>query len=260
MGAAPRIQGIPARQHAGASKKEHAMAEYKFTAQARSSKGRRYAADLRRADKLPAIVYGRGEKPLSIEVSAKEIPVLFLRTLGKNSLLTMSLTDEKGATKDSVVMFKDVQREPVKNKFLHVDFYHVDMAHPIKLKVPVVLDGVPKGVKEQGGLLNHPTRNLNVRCLPSDIPAEIRVDVSELGLNESLLLQNVAPPKGVTFLGDPHTVLAIVSEIEEEKAPEPAAAVPGAAAAGPEVITAKPDAAAAAAAPAAKDAKAPAKK
>ena len=234
------------------------MAEYKFTATLRKSKGRRAAADLRNAARLPAVVYGRGEKSLSVEVSAKEVPVLFLRTLGKNTLLTMSLTDDAGKTNDTIVMFKDVQREPVKGKFQHVDFYHVDMAHPLKLKVPVVLEGTAKGVKELGGLLNQPTRALGVRCLPKDIPAEIRLDVTDLGLNESLLLQNVTPPAGVTFLGDPHTVLAIVSEIEEEKAPEPAAAVAGAAAAGPEVITAKPDAAAAAA-PAGKDAKAPAK-
>lgn len=237
------------------------MAEYKFSATLRKSKGRRAAADLRNADRLPAVVYGRGEKSLSVEVSAKEVPVLFLRTLGKNALLTMSLTDDAGQTSDTVVMFKDVQREPVKGRFQHVDFYHVDMAHPIKLKVPVVLEGTAKGVKELGGLLNQPTRALGVRCLPTDIPSEIRLDVTDLGLNESLLLQNVTPPKGVTFLGDPHTVLAIVSEIEEEKAPDPvAAAVPGAAA-GPEVITAKPDAAAAApGAKDAKDAKAPAKK
>ncbi len=94
---------------------------------------------------------------------------------------------------------------------------------------------MPKGVREQGGLLNHPTRNLRVRCLPADIPAEIKVDITELGLDESLLLKDVTPPKGVTFLGDPHTVLARVSMVEEEKAAEP---VPGAAA-GPEVITEK---------------------
>jgi large subunit ribosomal protein L25 len=232
------------------------MAEYKFEAKIRPVDGKKGARGLRNNDKLPAIVYGRGEKSLAVEVSAKELPLIFLRTLGKNALLTMSLTDEAGKTSDTTVMFKDVQREPVKGKFQHIDFYHVDPKHPLKLKVPVVLSGTAVGVKEKGGLLSQPTRNLTVRCLPADIPAQIAIDISALDLEETVLLQSVTPPKGVTFLGDPHTVLAMVSTIEEEKAPEPTAAA--AAAAGPEVITAKKPEEGAAAAPAAggKDAKA----
>jgi len=133
-----------------------------------------------------------------------------------------------------------------------VDFYHIDPAHPIKLRVPVVLEGVPAGVREKGGILSHPTRTLRVRCLPADIPSEIKVDVSKMDVDESLLLQDYTPPKGVTFLGDPHTVLALVTVVEEEKAPEPAAA-----AAAPELVGAKKPAegeAAAAAAPGAKPA------
>jgi large subunit ribosomal protein L25 len=237
------------------------MAEYKFEAKTRTESGKKYARGLRAQGLLPAIVYGRGEKSFAVEVSAKELPLLFLRTLGKNALLTMHLTDGAGKTTDTTVMFKDVQREPVKGKFQHIDFYHVDPAHPLKLKVPVVLEGAAKGVKELGGMLSQPTRNITVRCLPSDIPADIRIDISDLGVDESVLLQDVTPPKGVSFLGDPHTVLALVTTIEEEKAPEPAAAAADAAK-GPEVITAKkPEEGAAAPAAAGKDAKAaPAKK
>ncbi len=210
------------------------MADLSFTATVRPGRGKGASRGLRAQDRLPAVVYGPGRAALAVEVSAKEIPQLYLRTLGRNSLLTMHLTDEKGASASSTVMFKEVQREPVKDRFQHVDFYHVDPAKPLKLRVPVVLEGVPVGVREKGGILNHPTRALRVRCLPADIPAEIRVDVSKLDLGGSLLLQDCVPPKGVNFLGDPHIVLALVSEVEEEKAPEPVAA-----AAGPEVITAK---------------------
>jgi large subunit ribosomal protein L25 len=250
------------------------MATYEFSAKVREAGGKKGARGLRRNEVLPAVVYGRGEAGLKVEVSAKDVPLLFLRTLGKNSLLTMNLTDEKGATKQETVMFKEVQREPVKNKFLHVDFYHVDPKHPLKLKVPVVLEGVPVGVKEQGGILQHPTRNVQVKCLPADIPAEIRVNVSELKQDESILLRDFTPPKGVTFISGPLTVLAQVAAVVEEKAPEVVAAAEGAAAAGPEVITAKkpgeeakagdakadPKAAAGKDAKAAPAAKAPAKK
>jgi large subunit ribosomal protein L25 len=211
------------------------MAEYKFRATLGSTKGKGAARGLRSEDKLPAVVYGPGKESYSIEVSGKEIPLLYLRTVGKNSLLTMSVTDAAGKVSESTVMFKEIQREPVKGRFQHVDFYHIDPAHPIKLRVPVVLEGVPIGVREKGAILSHPTRTLRVRCLPADIPAEIRVDISKMDIDQSLLLKDYTPPKGVTFLGDPHTVLALVSMVEEEKAPEPTAA----AAAGPEVITAK---------------------
>ena len=229
------------------------MAEYKFEATVRVAGGKKGARALRSTGKLPAVVYGGSIKPYTVEVSAKELPLLYLRTLGKNALLTMELTDEKGAKSQSVVMFKDIQREPVKDKFRHIDFYHVDPKHPIKLRVPVILDGIPVGVREGGGILNHPTRNLVVKCLPADIPAEIRVDISGLALDQSLLLKDVKAPRGVVFLGDSHIVLAQVTAVEEEKAPEPAAGA--APAAGPEVIKEK-KAEEGAAAPAGKDGKA----
>ena len=217
------------------------MAVYQFDATTRIANGKKSARGLRNIAKLPAVVYGRGEKSLAVEVDAKEIPLLYMRTVGKNALLTMNLTDAKGAKSESLVMFKEIQREPVKSKFLHVDFYHVDPKHPIKLKVPVVLDGIPKGVKESFGILNHPTRTLTIKCLPADIPTEIRVDVTGLDLEQSLILKDLTPPKGVTWLSAGQTVLALVTASEEEKAPEPAAvdAAAAAAAKGPEVIKEK---------------------
>lgn len=205
-----------------------------FTATARKGQGRRYSKNLRLTGKLPANVYGRGEKPVSVEIDNREVFLLYQRTIGKNALLTM-----KHEGKDTTVMFKEVQREPVKGKFLHVDFYHVDPKHAIKLKIPVELEGTPKGVKELGGILSHTTRFIRVRCLPKDIPLNITVDVSGLGLDESILLENVTPPAGVTFMDGKHTVLAHVSEVLEEKAPDPAVAGAAGAAGTPEVITEK---------------------
>ncbi len=233
------------------------MATHEFDAKVRTVTGKRDVRGLRRNGILPAVVYGRGEKSVQIEVSAKELPLLYLRTLGKNALLTMNLTDEKGGKKQETVMFKEIQREPVKDKFRHIDFYHVDPKHPIKLKVPVVLEGTAFGVKEEGGILNHPTRNVVVKCLPADIPLDIRVDITNLKKDTSILLQSLTPPKGVTFVSDPHTVLAQVASVREEKVAEPVAGAADAAAKGPEVITAKaPADGAAAPAAAGKDGKA----
>lgn len=235
------------------------MATHEFDAKVRTVTGKRDVRGLRREGILPAVVYGRGEKSVQIEVSAKEMPLLYLRTLGKNALLTMNLTDEKGGKKQETVMFKEIQREPVKDKFRHIDFYHVDPKHPIKLKVPVVLEGVAVGVKEEGGILNHPTRNVQVKCLPADIPLEIRVDITNLKKDQSILLQSITPPKGVTFVSDAHSVLAQVASVREEKVAEPVAGAVDPAK-GPEVITAKAPADGAAAPAAAGKAAAPAAK
>ncbi len=241
------------------------MSDLKFKAIAREGKGKFAAKRARAEGQLPANVYGRGEKGHIVMVNYREINMLYQRTIGKNALLTMQLEGQS----DQIVMFKEVQRDPVKDKFLHVDFYHVDPAHPIKLKIPVVLTGSAKGVKELGGILDQPSRFLAVRCLPKDIPTEIKVDVSNLGIDESILLQDITPPAGVRFFGNAHTVLAHVSQVEEEKAPVAAAGAESAAGT-PEVIKEKKPEEGAAAAPAAgaaapakdaKDAKAaPAKK
>ena len=215
------------------------MATYEFEASPRTTKGKSWAKALRLEGKLPAVVYGRGEKSIEVQVSGHDLPLLYMRTVGKNTLLTMKLKGADGKVSDSLVMFKEVQREPVKDRFLHIDFYHVDPSHPLKLKIPVVLEGTPLGVKELGGILNHPTRTVLVRCLPSEIPAQIKVDVSNLALDASILLKDIAPPKGVTFLSGPMTVLAHISEVEEEKAPEPAAVAADAAAGSPEVLKEK---------------------
>lgn len=221
------------------------MSDLKFKATPRKESGRRYNIRQRLKGVLPANVYGRGEKSTPVEVDNHEINLLYQRTIGKNALLEMELEG-----KTATVMFKEVQREPVKGKFLHIDFYLVDPAHPIKLRIPVTLSGMAKGVKEAGGILGHPTRLLTVRCLPKDIPAEIAVDISHLGLDESLLLQDITPPAGVIFLDGKHTVLAHVSAVEEEKAPEPGAAA-ASAAGSPEVLKEKKEGEAGAAAPAA---------
>ncbi len=191
-----------------------------FSATLRTTKGKVSAKYMRAEGKLPAVVYGHGEAAFSVEVNTHELQLLFMRTIGKNALLTMNLVDAAGKTSDTTVMFKEVQRDPVRDHFVHIDFYHVNPKRAIKLKVPVVLEGVPKGVKELGGILDHPTRFLYVRCLPADIPADIRIQVAELGLEDSVLLQNVAPPKGVTFLDSGFTVLAHVAVLAEEKVVE----------------------------------------
>jgi large subunit ribosomal protein L25 len=214
------------------------MSAYVFTAKIRQGHGKAYAAGLRREGKVPGVLYGHEGKPQSVEVSEREIEGLITKTLGANALLTMKLDPSTGsgqAPSEETVMFKDIQRDPVKTKLVHIDFYHVDPKHPLKLKIPVETTGTSVGVKDGGGILQKPRRFLNVRCLSNAIPHSIKVDISNVGLDQSILLQDLAKIPGVEFLDDPHSVLAHVAAIEEEAAAAPAAAA-GEAPAQPEVI------------------------
>jgi large subunit ribosomal protein L25 len=199
------------------------MADFSFNASERTDSGKKYSKNLRRKGLVPGVVYGPAAKPQSVEFDVKEMELLYRDTLGKNALLTMKL-----AGKEQMVMFKSIQREPVKSKMLHVDFYHVDAAHPLNLDVPIILDGISIGVKE-GGILSQGVRSIHVRCLPDKIPAAVHVNISELKMEENILLQSLTPPEGVIFLTDAHAVLAHVSEVKEEEVPteEEAAAVAG---------------------------------
>lgn len=186
------------------------MAEFSFEASERKETGKKYAKNLRREGKAPGVVYGPAAKPLSVEFNIRDMELLYRDTLGKNALLTMKLDG-----KEQTVMFKQVSREPVKNKLLHIDFYHIDAAHQLNLDVPIILDGIAAGVKE-GGVLSTGIRAIHVRCLPANIPAAIHVDISALKVDENILLQTITPPEGVSFLTDAHAVLAHIAEVKEE--------------------------------------------
>lgn len=189
------------------------MAEFSLKASTRKSSGKSYASKIRREGRVPGVVYGPTIKAQAIELDAHEVELLHRDSFGKNALIKMDLDG-----KEQTVMFKDILREPVKSKLLHIDFYYVDASHPLKLDIPVVLDGVAAGVKE-GGVLSHGVRAIHVRCLPDKIPSEIHVDISSLKVEENILVQSLTAPEGVTFLTDPHAVLAQISEVKEEEAP-----------------------------------------
>jgi len=198
--------------------------KYEFKATVREGKGKAEAAALRRAGKVPAVVYGQGKEPLNLAVDAAAIQMLISKTFGLNALIAAKVDDGKGGVIEKTVMFKDYQKEPVKDLLIHVDFYNVDFDHEIKLRIPVQLEGVPLAIKE-GGILEHGARSLRVRCLPTAIPQAIKVDVRNLAMDQNILLQDVPKIEGVTFLEHAHTVLAHVAQVEEEKAPEVAAVV-----------------------------------
>jgi large subunit ribosomal protein L25 len=193
-----------------------------------SSKGT--LSKLRLEGQIPAVVYGGEKAPENLLLNLKTLSQL-LKGHGFNVLMNLKLGD--GA---EVVLLKDVQRDVLSHEIIHMDFQRISMTEKLEVNVPLESVGEAPGVKVGGGILEHILRNLRVRCLPTDIPDSISVDVSQLQLNQGIKVKDLVLPAGLEALNDRESlVMNIVAPAEEEVAATPAA---GAAVAGtePEVI------------------------
>ena len=204
----------------------------------RTDKGKNEARRHRAAGRLPAVVYGPskdGKAPVGVPVTVdpKGLMRIFHSDSGVNTLITLKLDGTS-----TQVLVREYQRDPVTNALLHADFYQLAMDKAIVVTVPVSLKGEPKGVKVQGGLLDFVTREIQVECLPANIPEHIDVDVSELELHQSIRVRDVvtadAKWKPVTE-GDTMLVHVVMPKAEES-ATAAAEAAPAAAGTEPEVI------------------------
>jgi large subunit ribosomal protein L25 len=205
----------------------------------RTDKGKNEARRHRAAGRLPAVVYGPskdGKAPVGVPVTVdpKGLMRIFHSDSGVNTLITLKLDGES-----TQVLVREYQRDPVTNALLHADFYQLAMDKALVVTVPVVLRGEAKGVKVQGGLLDFVTREIEVECLPANIPEHIDVDVSELELHGSIRVRDVATDpkwKAVTE-GDTMLVHVVMPKAEESATAAAEGAAPAAAAGSePEVI------------------------
>jgi len=207
----------------------------------REGRGKNEARRLRAAGRVPGVVYGHrkeGKLPEGVPVAVDPKAVLHIlhSDSGANTLISLTLEG-----KTSQVMVKEYQLDPVTNQLLHADFYLLAMDRAITVTVPIRILGEPKGAKLQGGMLDFVTREVQVQCLPTDIPEHIDVDVSELMLHQAVRLRDLPENPKWKALNEPDTMLVhvVLPKAEEVAAPAEgeaaAAAVPGAAAE-PEVI------------------------
>ncbi len=210
-------------------------------AQARGTFGKNEARRTRREGKVPGVVYGaagggqadRSATPIAVD------PKALLRILHTGANTLISLKIDGGA--ESKVLVKEYQLDPVTHAVLHADFYKVAMDRAIQVTIPVAVKGEPKGVKQQGGILEFIRREIEVECLPADIPENVEIDVSELMLHQGVRVRDIATNpkwKPLTEL-DLMLVHVILPKAEEAAAATTEAAAvpaPGTAAAEPEVI------------------------
>jgi large subunit ribosomal protein L25 len=210
------------------------MPEIVVAAETRTETGKNVNRRLRTRGLIPGVLYGAKSETTPVSVSPKEIGSILRSATGENTLFDLDLGGKRRR-----VILKEFQVEPIKGRILHADFYEVALDKVLEVKVHIELTGVPVGVKVQGGILDFVTRELEVECLPTDIPEKIVVDVSELELGKHVRVAELKVSDKIKVLTDPGLVIAhvVTPRAEEEVAPAAEAApAEGEAPAEPEVI------------------------
>jgi len=231
------------------------MAKFDITAEPRSVQGKGASRRLRRAGLAPAILYGAGKTPEMVSLPQN----VMLRHLDDEKFHSAILNVTVGSNTDQAIL-RDWQMHPVKREVLHVDFQRISATEKLHMKVPLHFLGqdVAPGVKLEGGIVTHLMTEIDVTCLPKDLPEFLEIDMSQMHLNDSVHLSQIKLPEGVQITslihgGDDHAVAAIAAIRVEEEAPVVAAVAEGEAAAAAAPAAGAP--AAGAAAPAAGEAK-----
>ncbi|MFH1131725.1 MAG: 50S ribosomal protein L25 [Pseudomonadota bacterium] len=164
----------------------------------RSERGKNVARKLRAKGLIPAVLYGGANENIPLSLDPKKLARALDPTKRQNTLLELTLTNEDGSGKEqSNAMLKEFQMHPLKDTLVHVDFVRVDATKTVRVSIPLRLEGKPEGVKT-GGILHQVFRELEVECLPIDIPVELSVEVSHLNIGEGIQISDIAVPKGVT--------------------------------------------------------------
>lgn len=200
-----------------------------IAAEPRATRGKNEARRLRVEHKIPAVVYGAGGDPIAVTVSPKEINKILFSASGHNTIFDLEIP---GQTKAPVLVV-DWQHDPVKGNLLHIDMMRVDMSKRLVVKVPVHTTGEPRGVKQQGGLFQVVNREVEIECLPDDIPEFFTLDITEMMLGDGLRASDVPITGSMTLVSRPEMVLSHViavrgsaSEAEGEAEPAAAAVAP----------------------------------
>ena len=207
----------------------------KLTVQTRTQVGRNAIKKVRKEGLIPGVIYGVGHEPINLEVNGRQLSTVLAHASSENILLELEIVDGDNK-RNSLAMIQEVQHHPIQRQILHVDFHAVSATDKITAEVPIETIGEPIGVKTNGGLLEHNLRDLEVECLPADLPERIEVDVTNLDINQSIHVKDLKLPPGVEAVTDADLTVVAVSAPRVDE--EPAEAL-GATPAAPEVITAK---------------------
>jgi len=211
------------------------MKEIAMDVRIRKEKGKEACKGLRERGFIPAVIYGKGEESLHLECDKGELFKILHTRAGENVVVNLKISSD-GQIISKTALVKEVQHDPLKGEVLHVDFNHISLTQLIRVEVPVEAKGESKGVKE-GGVLEHILWQVEVECLPTQIPEKIDVRVDALDIGDSIHVRELIVPTGVKILTDPE--MAVIS-VEPPKVEKPAEEEVEEEAAEPEVIREKP--------------------
>jgi len=186
------------------------MKRINLTSRVREGSGKKSAHKIRTAGEVPGILYGHKEEPVSLSVPEHDLWVILHHATSEHLILRLDVEGTKD--KDVLTLVRDVQHHPVTGDVLHVDFQRISMQEKIKVGVPVDLVGIPRGVKEFGGILDHGMREIMVKCMPEEIPESLPVDVSNMEIGNSIRLSDIVGQyTQLEFIDDENVTLAHVS-------------------------------------------------
>ena len=193
--------------------------------------GKNQSRRLRSKGLVPAVLYMKGKKSIPVMVSPKKLIEILTSDTGENTIFSLQIA---GKSSKETVMIKDFQKDPVTERIIHADFIKIDLQKAIQVKVPVHPVGTAAGVKQQSGILDIIIREIDISCLPADIPESVEIDVSELLIGQHLSIKDLKVSDKIKILDDPEQTVVVVSAPRIEEAPVAEAAPE--AAAEPEVI------------------------
>ena len=205
-----------------ATSKTKATTQQVLSVKRRPIVGTRPVKRLRSQGVVPGVVYGKEIEPIPVVVNRKELAQLLHSKTGERALVTLRLDD--AASWEKPVLVKALQHDPIDGHVLHVDFHAISLTERLRVKVPILLKGEAVGVKQDGGILEHFLREVEVECLPTEIPAGVEFDVSPLKIGETVHVRDLMPPRNAKITSDPEGVIASIQLPKEEK-PEEVAAV-----------------------------------
>jgi len=198
------------------------MDEITLDVQIRSKIGSRSVKVLRKENFVPAIVYGGKKRgPTSIKVDCGAYERIMRLHQGQSVVFHLNVLEGEKKLRDYSAIVKEEQREPVSDDLLHIDFHRISLTEEIEVKVPINVKGEAVGVKEGGGSVDHAMWELDVVCLPTNIPEKIEIDVTELNIGDAIHVKDIVLPEGVATNHDPEAILvSVVPPMKEVEVPE----------------------------------------
>lgn len=203
------------------------MREIPLSAEPREGVGKGAARRIRTSGRIPAVVYGPETKPVSVAVGERLFHAA-MKDAGTSSIINLNV-----AGKESKVVLREIQRDPVTNRILHLDFHAISMTKPLYISIPIHFVGTPRGVKTDGGIMQATMRELEISCLPTDIPEHFELDVADLGIGDSIHVSDISIPntdirsegqRTVVVISAPTVIKEVVEAAEGEEVEGEAAA------------------------------------